>query len=201
MHKGQSWCRAAGPLSSHCSHTLFPSLIVSPASRSCRTAELRKMKARLQFKNCTLQTLFTAYEKESLGCLEVPLLTFNVSSCSGVLMCSSFLAYLLFHASSSHNSGIFFIPAWHHNSLLSKQHCIGRSFNCLGICTPGMHAPPRPRGKWLPRPTLTPNIFKTAPPYPERAPSITATLPGPKILLPSLPHPTPKIFFFCPAPP
>ena len=101
MHKGQSWCRAAGPLSSHCSHTLFPSLIVSPASRSCRTAELRKMKARLQFKNCTLQTLFTAYEKESLGCLEVPLLMSNVSSCSGVLMCSSFLAYLLFHASSS----------------------------------------------------------------------------------------------------
>ena len=67
------------------------------------------MKARLQFKNCTLQTLFTAYEKESLGCLEVLLLMSNVSSCSGVLMCSSFLAYLLFHASSSHSSGTYIL--------------------------------------------------------------------------------------------
>ena len=30
--------------------------------------------------------------------------------------------------------------------------------------TPGMHAPPRPGQKWLPRPAPTPKNFNTAPP-------------------------------------
>ena len=31
---------------------------------------------------------------------------------------------------------------------------------------PGMHAPPRPRGKWLPRAAPAPKIFNSAPPRP-----------------------------------
>ena len=52
-----------------------------------------------------------------------------------------------------------------------------------------MHAPPRPWGKWLPRPAPAPKIFKTARPGPENAPSLTLT------------PPQPEIFFFCPTRP
>ena len=61
-----------------------------------------------------------------------------------------------------------------------------------------MHAPPRPREKWLPRTALAPKIFKTAPPHPENAPSLTVAPPRPEDFdpCPALPNP---IFFILPS--